>query len=81
MSKVHTLQEAAAILRLPYRTVRDAVFGGRWPHVVVSPRKRFMTDADIEATLAILHREPADDATPIETRVQKRRVLQMLDAA
>lgn len=80
-NSVHTLQEAAEILRLPYRTVRDAVFAGRWPHVMVSPRKRLMTDADIGATLVLL-RQVAIASTPlIDARAQKERVRNLLGAA
>lgn len=80
---VHTLQEAAEILRMPYRTLRDHVFAGRWPHRYVSPRRRMMTDEDIEATLLLLTRSPEPTANPTvsDERARRKNVLELLNAA
>lgn len=79
---LHTLQEAADLLRVGHRTVRDNVYQGRWPHVALSPRKRFMTDDDIEATLELLHKEAQAVASTIsDARTQKKIVLSLLEAA
>lgn len=79
---VHTIEEAARLLRVPYRTARDAVFQERWPHVKVSARKRLMTDSDIAATLNLL-RQPAKapEESKGSSRASKRKVLSLLDAA
>lgn len=77
---VYTLQEAAEHLRVPYRTVRDAVFAGRWPHVKLSPRKRVMTRDDLTAVLQMSHRAVNAEATSA-TKARKARVLDLLDAA
>lgn len=78
---VYTLQEAASILRVPYRTLRDAVFQGRWPHIVVSPRKRLMTAHDINETLELLRKGASSPVEAIDVKMQKKQVRAFLEAA
>lgn len=81
METIYTLQEVAALLHMPYRTVRDAVFQGRWPHVRVSERRRLMTTDDVQATMALLRQRAKAPVTVVDARTQKKRVLEMLEAA
>lgn len=80
---VHTLQEAAEILRMPYRTLRDHVFAGRWPHRFVSQRRRLMTDEDIAAVLEMTSAAPSPTANPSPTtaRARKAKIHDLLNAA
>jgi hypothetical protein len=79
--RVYTLQEVADRLRSPYSVVRDAVFAGRWPHVKISPRKRVMTQANLEATLALLHQAPTPESSKHSAREARARVAGLLEAA
>lgn len=63
--RVYTLQEAAERLHMPYRTLRDAVYQGRFPHRMISQRRRLMTEADIAAVLALTAKTPAPATTPV----------------
>lgn len=75
---VHTLQEAANLLRMPYRTLRDAVYQGRWPHIRVSQRRRLMTDSDIEEVLRLQRQapwEPLSTGTERQMRANVRNLL------
>ncbi|MDQ0645651.1 hypothetical protein [Microbacterium murale] len=78
---VHTLEEAAEILRVPYRTLRDGVYAGRWPHRKISERKRLMTDEDIQAVLDLTATQPSPTANPSEfaARTTKANVLALMD--
>ena len=80
MGEVFTLQEVADRLRIPYRTVRDAVFSGRWPHLMMSPRKRMMTTEDVDAVIALLHQDAAEPASMMEARAAKQNVRNLLAA-
>ena len=64
--RVYTLHEAAERLHMPYRTLRDAVYAGRWPHRFISQRRRLMTEMDIQEVLEIARM----DARPIPTRAE-----------
>jgi hypothetical protein len=75
--RVYTLAEAAILMRTPYRVARDAVFSGRWPHVKVSPRKRFMTGADIRAALDLMRQAPKA-SEPVDVRGRKDRIKHLL---
>lgn len=68
---IYTLQEAAERLHMPYRSLRDAVYAGRWPHRHISQRRRLMTASDIEAVLELTHRPAAPP--PLESDVRKTR--------
>lgn len=72
---IYTLQEAAERLHMPYRTLRDAVYAGRWPHRYISPRRRLMTASDIEAVLELTARKakPAAEAQS-DLRQQRARI-------
>lgn len=77
--RVYTIAEAAILMRVPYRVVRDAVFAGRWPHVEISPRKRVMTGEDIQAALALMRRTPSAAAeSPVGDRGRKARIRHLL---
>lgn len=71
--KIYTLQEAAERLHMPYRTLRDAVFDGRWPHRYISPRRRLMTESDIAAVLELTAQQPAPTANPSPFEERSRR--------
>lgn len=77
---IFTLHEVAERLHMPYRSLRDAVYAGRWPHRKISQRKRLMTEADIQAVLALTAEQPAPTALPgpVEERRTKANVLQYL---
>lgn len=79
---VHTLQEAAELLRLPYRTLRDHVFAERWPHRRISQRRRLMTDEDIAAVLAMTTAtpRPTADPSPMSARSMRANVRDLLTA-
>ncbi|MFT4258054.1 helix-turn-helix domain-containing protein [Microbacterium sp.] len=79
--EIYTLEEAAVRLHMPYRTLRDAVYAGRWPHRKISQRRRLMTEADIQAVLE-LTREDARPAPSIsDTRQSRANVLSLLKSA
>lgn len=81
LEPVYTLQEAAEMLRLPYRAVRDAVFQERWPCINVSPRKRLMSASDVAAAVALM-RQPAKPPTrESSARSARRSVLDHLNRA
>lgn len=77
---IYTLQEAAERLHMPYRTLRDAVYAGRWPHRYISPRRRLMTESDIEAVLTLTSRQPKPTAnpSPLEDRVRRANIKRLL---
>lgn len=76
---VYTIAEAAALMRLPYRVVRDAVYAGRWPHIYISPRRRVMTGADIQASLDLMRRVPSV-TEKLNEKEQKARIKRLLSA-
>lgn len=80
-NRIYTLQEVAERLRMPYRRVRDAVFAGDWPCLKVSPRKRLMTEADVEAAIAIMHKEPVEPTPEMDMRAIRESVLARINAA
>lgn len=67
MDEIFTLQEAAERLHMPYRALRDAVYADRWPHRKISPRRRLMTAADIQAVLELtrVQERPAPPASTV----------------
>jgi len=77
-SSVYTIAEAAILMRVPYRVVRDAVFADRWPHVRISPRKRLMTGEDIQAALALMRHTPGAEDPPSDDRSRKDRIRHLL---
>lgn len=79
--EVLTLQEVAGRLRLPYRYVRDRAFSGAWPCLKISPRKRMMTESDVQAVISLLHAEPTPPPTPAAERQVRRSVMEHLNAA
>ncbi len=79
--RVYTLQEAAERLRTPYSVVRDAVFAGRWPHMQVSPRKRLMTEEDIQETISLLRKRPLAADSTSGVRSSRANVRDLLSAA
>lgn len=79
--RVYTLQEAAERLHMPYRTLRDAIYAGRWPHRKISERRRLMTEEDIQDVLAMSRQEPKPTVSPHTARQTKANVLSRLKAA
>ncbi len=76
---MYELRGVADRLRLPYRIVRDNVFGGKWPHRKVSQRKRYMTDEDMREAVRLMHQGP-DPAVKVEQKSQRDNVLRLLQS-
>lgn len=76
---MYTLQEAAELLRMPYRSLRDAVYSGRWPHRKISQRRRFMTEEDIRAVMEMTLQPPVPPRSPSADRQTRKRVLALLN--
>ena len=72
--RVYTLQQAAERLQMPYRSLRDAVFQGKWPHRYISQRRRLMTESDIAAVLALTAKAPTPAPAPSAARAMKASV-------
>jgi hypothetical protein len=81
MNKVYTLQEVAAHLRVPHSVVRDAVFAGRWPHLQISPRRRFMTQENLDETIALLSKPAGVEESAVAARTTRDRVKGLMAAA
>lgn len=71
--RIYTLQEAAERLHMPYRTLRDGVHAGKWPHRYISPRRRLMTEGDIADVLEMTARPAISQVAPSEDEVREQR--------
>jgi excisionase family DNA binding protein len=80
MNEFYTLQEVAAMLHLPYEFVRDQVYAGRWPHTAFSPRKRRMSQEDVDRVVASFHKEPKSPSTRSEARASSKRIAALIRA-